>query len=420
MYKLGKSRLIKGLMFAAGLVLNLGILFYFKYYDFFIENVNKKFNTEFGFLNLALPLGISFYTFQQLSYCIDSYRGESKKYSLLEYAAYVSFFPQLIAGPIVYHDEFIPQLKDGKNHRLNYENLSRGIYTFSLGLAKKVLIADNFSTIVNIGYDQIRYLNWLSVIVTMVCYSFQIYFDFSGYCDMACGIGYMFNIELPINFNSPYKAASISEFWERWHLTLTRFFTKYVYIPLGGNRKGWIRTYINVMIVFLVSGIWHGANWTFIYWGIWNGLGNLFDRTFGRFLKWVPRAIRVVITFGFTTYFWSLFRAVSWSQATHLWSHIHDHDSVGIYWEMTDAFNSLLEVEIIGRIGFSGLIDRYPFIPLSIFMAGAMFACFFMRNTQEKAADGRYGARRMAVTIILLLWSVMSLTGVSEFLYFNF
>lgn len=233
-----KTPLRRRIFLAAGLLLNLGILFGFKYYDFFVENVNALFRTDYHFLRLVLPLGISFYTFQQLSYVIDSYRGECEQYSLLEYAAYVSFFPQLIAGPIVYHDELIPQLRDAKNHRIQYGNMSKGIYAFALGMAKKVLVADSLSKVVTAGYANIGSLNSISTVFVMTCYSMQIYFDFSGYCDMAYGIGFLFNVELPINFNSPYKAASVREFWDRWHMTLTRFFTKYVYIPLGGSRRG--------------------------------------------------------------------------------------------------------------------------------------------------------------------------------------
>jgi D-alanyl-lipoteichoic acid acyltransferase DltB (MBOAT superfamily) len=419
-YKFENIKAIKRLLFLAGLALNIGILFYFKYYDFFMENVNTVFKTNFGYLSLTLPLGISFYTFQQLSYVIDSYKGESENYSLLEYSAYVSFFPQLIAGPIVYHNELIPQLRDEKNHRLNYENLSRGIYTFVLGLAKKVLVADTFSKVVNIGYDNISDLNAVSAIIVMICYSFQIYFDFSGYCDMACGIGYMFNIELPINFNSPYKAASISEFWDRWHMTLTRFFTKYVYIPLGGSRKGKLRTYLNVLIVFFVSGVWHGANWTFILWGVINGIGNIFDKVFGRFFKWVPRAVKVIVTFIFTTFAWSLFRAESISQAASLWRQLKYRGDLTILSDITDMFNNLVEVKFIYRMGFGGVIEAYPILPLVLFMLAVLLACFFMRNTQEKAADGRYNGRRIAVTVVLMIWSILSLSEVSEFLYFNF
>lgn len=192
--------------------------------------------------------------------------------------------------------------------------MCKGIYAFALGMAKKVLVADSLSKVVTAGYANIGALNCVSTVFVMICYAMQIYFDFSGYCDMAYGIGFLFNVELPINFNAPYKAASVREFWDRWHMTLTRFFTKYVYIPLGGSRKGTVRTYCNVLIVFLVSGIWHGANWTFILWGVVNGIGNLFDRLFDKVLRKIPRVIRVAATFCFCSIAWSMFRAALWSR----------------------------------------------------------------------------------------------------------
>ena len=403
-----------------GLVVNIGILFYFKYFDFFIENINDVFDVDISLLRLMLPLGISFYTFQQLSYVIDSYRGECEKYSFLEYASYVSFFPQLIAGPIVYHDELIPQLRAEENHKINFDNMSKGIYAFALGLGKKVLIADTFSKVVTVGYSNISELSTVSVVLVMVCYSLQIYFDFSGYCDMAYGIGYFFNVKLPINFNSPYKAASIVEFWERWHMTLTRFFTKYIYIPLGGNRKGEFRTYVNVFIVFLVSGIWHGANWTFIVWGMINGIGQIFHKMFGKFFEWIPRIIRVVFTFMFTTFAWSLFRADSIKQARKLWGQIKP-DSLGeIYAPVTECFNELVEMKVLYRLGFGGLIDTYPWIMVVAFTVIVVLASFFMKNTQEKVAQERYGNSRIIAVVIIVFWSVLSLSDVSEFLYFNF
>lgn len=419
MDRLGKQT-ARFCLFLTGLALNLGILFYFKYYDFFIENVNSVLKTDFALLHLMLPLGISFYTFQQLSYVIDSYRRDSEKYGLLEYAAYVSFFPQLIAGPIVYHDELIPQLRREQNHHFQFENASRGIYAFALGLAKKVLIADTFSKVVVIGYDNIGELNTVSVLVVMVCYSLQIYFDFSGYCDMAYGIGYLFNIELPINFNSPYKAASIVEFWDRWHMTLTRFFTKYIYIPLGGSRRGKVRTYINVMFVFLVSGIWHGANWTFILWGVINGIGNVLTKLFGRFFRWVPRAVGVIATFCFATFAWSLFRADSIGQARQLWGQLGNFGDGAIYAPITETVNDLVEVKIISRLAGGGILESCPWLPLIVFMALVLLACFFLKNTQEKAADNSYGNKRIVWTVVLMLWSILSLSDVSEFLYFNF
>jgi hypothetical protein len=203
-------------------------------------------------------------------------------------------------------------------------------------------------------------------------------------------------------------------------MTLTRFFTKYVYIPLGGSRRGRFRTYLNVLIVFLVSGIWHGANWTFILWGVINGIGNIFDKVFGRFFKWVPRAVGVLVTFIFSTLAWSIFRAESISQALKLWGRLKFCESTSLFEQITETFNNLIEIKFLYRAGFGSMIDLYPAVPLLIFVFIILLACFFMRNTQEKAADGRYNGKRIAVTVILMVWSILSLSDVSEFLYFNF
>lgn len=416
-------RIGKRVLLALGLFWNLGVLFCFKYYDFFIENFNALFKMDMAFLELVLPLGISFYTFQQLSYVIDYYRGECEKYSLLEYAAYVSFFPQLIAGPIVYHNELIPQLRKEENKRLNYENLSKGIYAFALGLAKKVLIADTLSKIVVLGYDNTRNLNSPSALLLMICYSLQIYFDFSGYCDMAYGIGYLFNVELPVNFNSPYKAHSIMDFWDRWHMTLTRFFTKYVYIPLGGNRKGTVRTYINVLVVFLVSGLWHGANWTFILWGALNGIFCVIERwkISKMVLPKIPKVIRVGVTFLLVTFGWSIFRAEYVNQAVkYLWGCLFHGGYGAIFEPFTETFNNLLEMKMLYRMGFGGIITAYPGFFLVLFVLLVLLACFFMRNTQEKVKTMKYSYGNIITIVVLMIWSIMSLSDVSEFLYFNF
>ena len=209
---------------------------------------------------------------------------------------FVTFFPQLVAGPIVLHSEIVPQFADKKKKKLNADNFAKGIMAFSFGLAKKVLIADTLGKVVNWGYLDVGALDRTNAIIVILCYTLQIYFDFSGYCDMATGIGKMFNIDLPMNFNSPYRAVTILDFWNRWHMTLTRFFTRYVYIPLGGNRKGKLRTYINVFIVFTVSGIWHGANWTFIVWGMVHGLFNIFTRIFKKYIDKLPKFINWFIS----------------------------------------------------------------------------------------------------------------------------
>lgn len=272
-YVMGKTenKVLKKAELIFAILANIGVLFYFKYYDFFIGNINVLFKTDFTLKNILLPLGISFFTFQQVSYVVDAYRGEVQQYNFLQYASFVVYFPQLIAGPIVTHDELIPQFGDLNKKRFNWDNFSKGAFMFALGLAKKVLIADTFGIAANWGFANIASLDSTNAILTTLAYTVQIYFDFSGYCDMAIGIGQMMNLELPVNFDSPYKALTITEFWSRWHKTLTRFFTRYIYIPLGGNRKGKARTYINTMIVFLTSGLWHGANWTFILWGVIHG-----------------------------------------------------------------------------------------------------------------------------------------------------
>ena len=268
----------KKFLMITGVAINVGLLLYFKYMDFFIGNINGIFKTDLDFLRIAMPLGISFFTFQQISFIVDAYRGEIPGYDFTHYACFVTYFPQLIAGPIVTHDELVPQFMDKTKKKLDFDNLAMGIYIFVLGLAKKVLLADVFGQMVTYGYRFTDVLNSTEAICVILAYTIQIYFDFSGYCDMAVGIGKMMNIDLPQNFNSPYKARTIIEFWERWHMTLTRFFTKYVYIPLGGSRKGAVRTYVNVFLVFLISGFWHGANWTFVLWGVMHGIFNILTR----------------------------------------------------------------------------------------------------------------------------------------------
>ena len=256
----------------AGLILNLGILFYFKYYDFFIENINLAFRADFNLKHILLPLGISFFTFQQMSYIIDRALGRCRHYDFVNYLTFVTFFPQLIAGPIVLHSEIIPQFEDPEKRRFDSASFARGIYLFVLGLAKKVLLADTFGLMANFGFAQTFSLDAVSTVFVILAYSFELYFDFSGYSDMAIGLGRMFHVELPLNFDSPYRSCSIKEFWQRWHITLSRFFITYVYIPLGGSRKGRARMLLNTFIVFLLSGLWHGAAWTYVAWGAMQGL----------------------------------------------------------------------------------------------------------------------------------------------------
>ncbi len=274
------SRAKKGsrLLLHFGVGFNICLLGYFKYADFFIDNINFLFGSQLVLLQLVLPLAISFFTFQQVAYLVDCYRGKAKEYDFLNYCLFVTFFPQLISGPIVHHSEMMPQFSDNQRWKLNWRNVSMGTFVFSIGLFKKVFIADSFSVWVNAGFDNPVALSFFGAWGTALSYSLQIYYDFSGYTDMAIGAALMFNIRLPVNFNSPYKAQNIQEFWRRWHVTLSRWLRDYIYIPLGGNRHGVTRSMVFVAITFLLGGLWHGAAWTFVIWGAIHGSAMIVTR----------------------------------------------------------------------------------------------------------------------------------------------
>lgn len=268
-------RLPKKWLLALGISLNLALIGYFKYANFFLKNFNDIIGQDYQIQQIILPLGISFFTFQQIAYLVDAYRGETKEYNLLNYCLFVSFFPQLIAGPIVHHKEILPQFAHPSIYRFNGENLAVGLTIFSLGFFKKVIFADGIAIYANPVFSaatQGTSLTFFEAWAGVLAYSLQLYFDFSGYSDMAIGAARLFGIKLPLNFNSPYKAVNIIDFWRRWHITLSRFLRDYLYIPLGGNRQGEIRRNINLMITMLLGGLWHGAGWTFVLWGGLHGI----------------------------------------------------------------------------------------------------------------------------------------------------
>lgn len=256
---------------------DISLLFYFKYFNFFIDNINNIFSLNIKFIDIVMPIGISFYTFQVISYLIDVYRKEvAVQENIYKLALYISFFPQLVAGPIVkYHD--IEKSID--NRIISFNNISLGIKRFIIGLFKKVVIANTMGTIADkIFIQDVTYFDSLTAWVGAIAYTFQIYYDFSGYSDMAIGLGMMFGFKFKENFNYPYISRSITEFWHRWHISLSTWFKEYLYIPLGGNRVSNFRTYLNLFIVFLVTGFWHGANFTFIVWGIYHGFFVIFEK----------------------------------------------------------------------------------------------------------------------------------------------
>ena len=257
-----------------GIVANLSLLAYYKYTVFIVDNVNQILATNWNVGTIILPLAISFFTFQQITYLVDAYRSETHEYNFLHYCLFVTFFPQLIAGPIVHHKEMMPQFYNTKKLNQVYKNLSIGLTLFTLGLCKKVLLADTLAPYASEAFSATAAgvtLSFLEAWRGAMAYTFQLYFDFSGYTDMAIGLALMFGIRLPLNFNSPYKANNIIDFWRRWHMTLSRFLRDYVYIPLGGNRKSKSRRYSNILITMLIGGLWHGAAWTFIFWGFLHG-----------------------------------------------------------------------------------------------------------------------------------------------------
>lgn len=299
------------------MIANVGLLAYFKYANFFVDNVNTVLGS-LGFHSLSwtkvvLPIGISFFTFQKISYVIDVYRGVRKPLSnYLDHALYVILFPQLIAGPIVRYNEIADQIRD-RRHDINEDSRLLGIFRFALGLGKKVMIAN----ILGAEADKMFAVNIHSLSSDQawygaICYTFQIYFDFSGYSDMAIGLGRMMGFRFPENFNNPYISKSITEFWRRWHMTLSNWMKDYLYIPLGGNRVSKNRVYLNLWIVFLISGLWHGAAWTFVVWGAYHGFFLVAERLFlNKLYKRLPGLIRVFITFVIVLFGWIIFRADS-------------------------------------------------------------------------------------------------------------
>lgn len=396
-------------MMAAGVLCNLGILFYFKYFDFFIENVNAVFGTSFLLKGILLPLGISFFTFQQIGWLVDSFRKETRDYSFWEYFLFTVYFPKIAMGPILLHGEFIPQLKDPFRLKADSRNMAQGLMILAVGLFKKVILAEFFAGPVNWGYAQVEILSSTDAFLVMLAYTFQLYFDFSGYCDMAMGISRMFNLELPLNFDSPYKAMSPVEFWKRWHMTLTRFLRKYIYFPLGGSRKGNLRTYMNIMAVFLVSGFWHGAAWTFILWGALHGAAQALNRVFKRQWENLHTAFRWIVTFLFVNLTWVIFRSESISQAKLFLKRLLDFGNMQINPSFMDSFK-MVELPI-------WLTEHRVFTVLGLY--GAVL-CLVMNARNMGETELRPTFLRGAGTAVLLVWSVLSLAGISGFIYFQF
>jgi len=388
----------KKVLFFSGIVLNLGFLGYYKYTDFLITNANLLFGASFELQHIVLPLAISFFTFQQLAYLVDSYRGETREYDFVNYCLFVTFFPQLIAGPIVHHAEMMPQFRTLRAKIFDRENLARGLFIFSIGLFKKAVIADAFAVWANNGYDNAVALTLLNAWVVSLSYTFQLYFDFSGYTDMAMGAALMCNIRLPLNFNSPYKALSIQDFWRRWHMTLSRWLRDYLYIPLGGNRKGPGRTYLNLFLTFLLGGLWHGAGWTFVIWGALHGAATALHKFWQDAGMRMPRFFGWLCTFLFVHVAWVFFRAPDLPKAEDM---------------------------LKGLVGMNGITgdaqEIYTALPETLVMLVVFFFIAVRSpNSMEWAARFRTTTRWALAGGLIAGVAILGMGRVTEFLYFNF
>ncbi|WP_213741904.1 MBOAT family protein [Bradyrhizobium sp. dw_411] len=388
-------------LLTAGIGFNVGLLAYFKYANFLVDNINSVAGTSFQLDRIVLPLAISFFTFQKIAYLVDSYRGETQGYNFLNYALFVTFFPQLIAGPIVHHKEVVPQFSDPKNSLLNSANVMTGLSILSIGLFKKVMIADTFAVYASAGFDTGDALRCIEAWTASLGYSFQLYFDFSGYTDMAIGSALILNIRLPINFNSPYRAINIQDFWRRWHITLSRFLRDYVYIPLGGNKSGELSTYFNLFLTFLVGGLWHGASWTFVIWGGLHGAAIVIHRAWSRYGRHMPVALAWFLTFSFVNVAWVFFRAKDLKSAHRVLSSM-----------MNIGDGSLLKM--------FDLQQRNGTLLIGLGFAIVLFA----KTTIEFCTDAQHLDKTTVVSGAALAISLIAMSfvtsGVSEFLYFNF
>ena len=392
-----------------GIAVNILFLAYFKYTNFIIENINAILHSQFNYMHIIMPLAVSFFTFQQIAYLADIYQKKTKQTDFLTYTLFITFFPRLMQGPITRAEEMIPQFLSLRTKILNWKNLSLGLFIFSVGLFKKVVFADMLSKWAVFGLGNINSLSFLESWITVLSYTFQIYFDFSGYTDMAIGLGLMFNINVPQNFNNPYIALDIQDFWRRWHMTLSRCLKDYVYIPLGGNRKGTVRTYFNIFCVFLICGIWHGASWTYIIWGIMHGVASIINRLYKLLNIEIPKFFAWLITFVFVCFSWIYFSAPNLSSANNLLLsclNIMNFDLPKIYG---------FDMRFRGS-GHSWEIYPLIFIPIMIFF---IFNNFF----RDKLKNFRPSVIYSVYIVIMMLASFYNIVKPdysSSFIYFQF
>lgn len=399
-------------LLAVILAANVGLLLFYKYWGFLGAITGGSDKAPHA------PLGISFFTFQQIMYVVGVYRKEIEKVDILDYAAYILYFPKLIMGPMIEPVDLIAQINDPGRKKVNWDNIAGGMKLFSFGLFKKLVLADTFDRGVLWGFTNLGTATSGDLFLTMLFYTFEIYFDFSGYIDMATGVSKMLNIDLPINFDSPYKATSIRDFWKRWHISLTKFFTKYIYFPLGGSRKGNIRTYVNIMIVFLVSGLWHGANFTFLLWGAVHGLLQIVERMFEKTFGKLTEAVRWMGTFACVNLLWLLFRAESIAQWWKMLGQMFRFQNMAVSDGMIDSF-VLPETPFLLRLLHLTATDgRVRGFSMLMFIVFASIVCLIPENNYK--TQNRRTAVNMVLAAVAFVWGFLCFGSESVFVYFNF
>ena len=428
---------LRNRLLAGAIAADLLLLGYFKYADFFIASANLALGRQWELLHVVLPIGISFFTFTQIAFLVDTWQGKVREYRFIHYVLFVTYFPHLIAGPILHHKEMMPQFARRETYRPDWNNFALGTTLFVFGLAKKVLLADNFTPYVSPVFDAEDAPRLVEAWGAALAYTFQLYFDFSGYSDMALGLAKIFGVDLPINFNSPYKAASITDFWRRWHMTLSRFLRDYLYIPLGGNRQGPVARYRNLLLTMLLGGLWHGAGWTFVVWGALHGAYLAINHAWTGLRERLPGGAALgsntayllaarLLCFVGVVFAWVFFRATSIDQALAISAGMLGLNGVGVPGALAEAMRSWGLAVTAGTGRFQGA-EQATWLLLG------SAVCWLLPNSMEvlapAAAGRRSWTRHLAwrytpLTAVLLaavaLACLANLNRVSEFLYFQF
>lgn len=425
------------------ITINLVLLGVYKYANFFIDSANTL-GANWNSLNIILPLGISFFTFTQIAFLVDVYSGIARERNFIHYLLFVTWFPHLIAGPVLHHKQMMPQFGQETTYKPNNDNISIGLTIFAIGLFKKVILADNFAPSANSVFDIVAHGGQPMLVESWIgtlAYTLQLYFDFSGYSDMAIGLSLMFNVKLPINFDSPYKSANIIDFWRRWHMTLSKFLADYLYIPLGGNRKGPIRRYVNLITVMLLGGLWHGAGWNFVLWGGLHGLYLMINHAWrgmtgsvGISKHWLTHTFSIGLTFLAVMLAWIPFRATSLDETLSLWKGL-----VGLNgFSLPIMFEKLLTPYLGNQVQFLLPMSGINIAQTSIWILAGLIIIWCLPNTQRwlgkhspvwnpkeiELIDSKFAWRPIPIfaitTGLLFAISIIAFKKNSPFLYFQF